>query len=247
MSGRFASPRFRRRFIWSVLLVGSASGRRRHRRRDREHGAPGARAVLEHAGEDRPLAQAGRPPSRRAGAAARDVAAVRAHGGRPPRPRPGLRPRRPGARAGDEPRPSGGRGTSPSSRSPRSGSRSGTSPTRTGTTSRSRSRWWRSRARRPSSARPSRSSSPARTDGSRGASRPGSRPGSPASRNDPKLAASRREPAEGGRRPSRSGGSSLPVGMLALVIVIPAALGVRHWWVGRRSDRAYLTERGYSR
>lgn len=37
---------------------------------------------------------------------------------------------------------------------------------------------------------------------------------------------------------------ALPVGLLALILVVPAGLGVRHWWVGRRSERQYLAERG---
>jgi hypothetical protein len=65
-------------------------------------------------------------------------------------------------------------------------------------------------------------------------------------RNDPKLAAAAEQV------PKVQAGLSLwwlflPVGMLATVIVIPAALGARHWWIGRRSERAYLSERGYSR
>jgi hypothetical protein len=38
---------------------------------------------------------------------------------------------------------------------------------------------------------------------------------------------------------------ALPLALLAMIVVIPTGIGVRHWIAGRRSERAYLAERGY--
>jgi hypothetical protein len=38
---------------------------------------------------------------------------------------------------------------------------------------------------------------------------------------------------------------ALPVGVLALVVLVPIGLGVRSWLAGRRADRRYRAERGF--
>lgn len=37
----------------------------------------------------------------------------------------------------------------------------------------------------------------------------------------------------------------LPLGMLASIVLVPTALGVRGWYLGRKFERQYLAERGY--
>lgn len=40
---------------------------------------------------------------------------------------------------------------------------------------------------------------------------------------------------------------ALPLGMLGLVVLIPAGLGLRSWYLGRKFEREYLADRGYGR
>lgn len=38
---------------------------------------------------------------------------------------------------------------------------------------------------------------------------------------------------------------ALPLGMLAMIVLIPAGLGIRSWYLGRKFEREYLAGRGY--
>ena len=61
--------------------------------------------------------------------------------------------------------------------------------------------------------------------------------------NDPKLAA-QVEQTKIGKPALGLYWLALPFGLLAMIVIVPTALGLRHWWVGRRSEREYLAERG---
>lgn len=63
--------------------------------------------------------------------------------------------------------------------------------------------------------------------------------------NDPKQAAALAAGPPPVKAPLTMWWLALPLGMLGLVVLVPAALGVRSWYLGRKFEREYLADRGY--